>query len=122
MSIILKIYKFFNNPRTALLIMLCFFLVYYLSIGLTIGFGNNFLKFGPTKDKDGEYLQFMGIKMNTWKLVIIVYVIIFISTILQSYYKNVVSQNIHSYVWNTAVQIVPYSKFWTYLVLLLRFY
>ena len=114
-----KIYNFFNNPRTALLIMLIFFLAYYLSIGLTVGFGNNFLKFGPTKDENDKYMNFMGIKLDSWKLVGIVYVIIFISTILQSYYQNVVGQNIHGYVWNTASQKVPYSKFWTYLVLLI---
>jgi hypothetical protein len=118
MSVFTKIYEFFNNPRTALFIMLIFFLVYYLSIGLTVGFGNNFLSFGPKKDKDGNYTHFMGIQLSSWKLVGVVYVIIFITTVLQSYYQNVVGQNIHGYVWNTAVQKVPYSKFWTYLVLL----
>jgi hypothetical protein len=119
MSIFSKLYDFFNNPRTALLIMLVFFLAYYLSIGLTVGFSNNFLSFGPVKDKEGNHTKFMGIDINSWKLVGIVYVIIFISTVLQSYYQNVVGQNIHAYVYNTAVKKVPYSKFWTYLVLLI---
>ena len=118
MSIFSKIYKFFNNPKTTLLIMLAFFLGYYLSVGLTIGFGNNFLSFGPTKDVNGNYTQFMGIQLKTWKLVAIVYVIIFISTVLDTYYENVVGQNIHAYVWNAAVKVVPFPKFWTYLVLM----
>lgn len=120
MSALSKIYNFFNNPRTALLIILLFFLGYYLSIGLTVGFGNNFLKFGPNKDDTGKYTHFMGIQIDSWKMVIVVYIIIFISTILQSYYINVVNQNIHAYVWNTAIEKVPYSKFWTYLVLLVN--
>ncbi len=98
--------------------MFCFFLGYYLSIGFTIGFGNNFLKFGPVKDSNGEYTNFMGIQLNSWKLVGIVYVIIFFTTILHSYYLNVVEQNIHAYVLNKAIEVVPYSKFWTYFVLL----
>lgn len=119
MSLLKKIYNFFNNPITALLIMLFFFIGYYLSIGLTIGFGNNFLSFGPTKDKNGEYIKFMGIEINSWKLVGIVYTIIFISTVLQTYYKNIMSDNINSFIWNKAVNFVPHSKSLTYLVLLI---
>ena len=85
--------------------------------GLTTGFGNNFLSFGPTKDEQsGELTMFMGIKLNSWTSVNVVYLIIFISTILQSYYGNVVGSNLNAYVFNPAVELVPYSKFWTYLV------
>lgn len=62
----------------------------------------------------------MGIKLESWNLVGIVYVIIFISTLLQSYYFNVVGINISSYVFNAAVKKVPFSKLWTYLILLIN--
>ena len=89
--------------------------------GLTTGFGNNFLSFGPTKDEQsGEPTMFMGIKLNSWTSVNVVYLIIFISTILQSYYGNVVGGNLHAYIFNPAVELVPYPKFWTYLVLLIN--
>ena len=115
-----KMFDFFNNPKTALLIMLIFLIAYFLTEGLTTGFGNNFLSFGPTKDEQtGEPTMFMGIKLNSWSSVNVVYLIIFISTILQSYYGNVVGSNLHAYVFNPAVDTVPYSKFWTYLVLLI---
>ena len=115
-----KIFDFFNNPKTALLIMLIFLIAYFLTEGLTTGFGNNFLSFGPTKDEQsGEPTMFMGIKLNSWSSVNVVYLIIFISTILQSYYGNVVGSNLHAYVFNPAVELVHYSKFWTYLVLLI---
>ena len=114
-----KIFNFFNHPRTALLIILIFLFTFFLVEGLTTGFGNNFLAFGPTKDeKTGEPTTFMGIKLATWKNVGLVYAIIFISTILQVYYNNVVQTNIHAFVWNAAIEIVPFPKFWTYLVLL----
>ena len=114
-------FDFFNNPKIALLIMLIFLFAFFLTEGLTTGFGNNFLSFGPTKDKQsGEPTMFMGIKLNSWTSVNVVYLIIFISTILQSYYGNAVGVNIHAYVYNPAVELVPYSKFWTYLVLLIN--
>lgn len=112
------IFDFFNNPKTALLIMLFFFLTYFLSQGLTIGFGNNFTAFGPTVDENGNPTLFMGIKLDSWLMVGIVYVIIFITTILQTYYFNVIGLNVSAYVMNKAIETIPYSKFWTYLVLL----
>ena len=87
--------KFFNNPKTALLIILTFLITYFLSEGLTAGFGNNFLSFGPTIDETtGKPIAFMGINLDSWDDVCIVYVIILISTILQSYYSNVVYKTI----------------------------
>ena len=115
-----KIFNFLNNPNTALFIILIFLSTYLLFQGLTTGFGNNFLTFGPTKnEKTGEPTMFMGIKLNTWTNVNIVYAIIFISTILKSYYGNVVRTNLHSFVWNAAIELVPFPKFWTYLIFLI---
>lgn len=115
-----KMEKFFNNPKTALLIILIFLITYFLSEGLTAGFGNNFLAFGPTIDENtGKPVAFMGINLDSWDDVCIVYVIILISTILQSYYSNVVYKTIYPYVYNPAVDVVPFQKFWTYLVLII---
>ena len=114
-----SVLEFFNNPRTALIIILIFFLAFFLSEGLTVGFGNNFLSFGPTNDENGKSTQFMGIKVDTWTKVGIVYTIIFIASLLSAYFNTNVYSNIHSYVWNPAVKKVPYSKFWTYLISIL---
>jgi len=115
-----KIFDFFNHPKTALLIILIFLISYFLAQGLTSGFGNNFLTFGPTKDEDtGKPTTFMGIQLDTWNNVGLVYFIIFISTVLQAYYGNVVGTNIHAFVWNAAIEVVPFPKFWTYLILLI---
>ena len=115
-----KIFNFFNNPKTALLIILIFLISFFLTQGFTNGFDNNFLTFGPTKDETTDTpTMFMGIKLESWSNVGLVYVIIFISTVLQSYYGNVVGTNIHAFVWNAAIEVVPFPKFWTYLVLLI---
>ena len=64
--------------------------------------------------------MFMGLKLDSWTTVTAVYTIIFIATILQGYYSNVVEINLHSYVWSTGNEIVPFNKIWSYLVLLLN--
>ena len=115
-----KIFDFLNNPRTALLIMVIFLLAYFLSEGFTSGFGNNFLSFGPTTDNTGAPTMFMGIKLNTWSNVITVYFLIFITTILRSYYYNVIGTNVHTHIYNPIPDfVIPYAKFWTYLVLMI---
>jgi hypothetical protein len=115
-----KIFNFFNSPRTALLTILIFLISYFLAQGFTTGFGNNFLTFGPTNDEiSGKPTTFMGIQLESWSNVGLVYFIIFISTVLQVYYNSVVSTNIHSFVWNAAIKVVPFPKFWTYLILLI---
>ena len=112
-----KIFEYFNNPKIALLIILIFLILFFLIEGLTTGFGNNFLSFGPTKDaQTGKATMFMGIELKSWTTVNIVYLIIFLTTVLQSYYSNAIDSNLHAYVFNPAIELVPYSKFWTYLV------
>ena len=48
-GVLSSIFNFLNNPKIAIIILLLFLLAYFLGEGLTVGFGNNFLKFGPTK-------------------------------------------------------------------------
>jgi len=106
-----------NHPRTALFIMLFFLIGYLILANFEGAFKGKFLRFGPDTDSpDGQITNFMGIKLDNWKNVITVYFIMFLVTILSTYYGNVVGQNIHMYVWNTAVDLVPFPKFWTYLI------
>ena len=114
----LSIFEFLNKPLHALLMIIFFIIVYFLTIGFTSGFKNNFLAFGPTFDETGKYTYFMGIELDSWKHIIITYVLIFIASVMNSYYNYVVGTNLHSYLWNPAVSIVPYSKIISYFVLL----
>lgn len=102
-----------------MIIILVFFLGFFLVQGLTKGFDKNFTKFGPTKDENGEPVKFMGAKLDSWTMVGIAYILIFLSTIIRSYYGNVMGENLHSYIWNRAITNVPFSKFWTYLIFLI---
>ena len=115
-----KIFNYLNNPKVALLIILVCLITFFFVEGFISGFGNNFLAFGPTKDEvTNKPVTFMGIKLDTWTHVNIVYCIIFISSLLQTYYNNVTNINIRTYVFNISDSIIPYSKFWTYVVLLI---
>ena len=112
-------FEFLNNPKIAIIIIFVFILAMFLGQGLTTGFEKNFTKFGPTKDDDGEPARFMGVKLDSWTMVSVAYVLIFMSTIIRTYYGNVMGENLHSYIWNRAITEVPFSKFWTYLIFLL---
>ncbi len=106
-----------NHPRTALLIMLLFLVGYLIFANYGGAFKGKFLRFGPDVDspEDGQ-TSFMGIKLDNWKNVIAVYFIMFFVTILKTYYSSVVSHSIEMYVLNTLVELVPFPKFWTYLI------
>ncbi len=92
----------------------------FLFEGFITGFQNNFAAFGPTQDKNGEHAKFMGISLSTWTHVSIAYAIIFISTILQTYYNLIAYKNISMYVMNPAANFVPYSKLLSHLILTLN--
>ena len=111
---------FFNNPRTAIIILILFFIAFFLSEGLTTGFKDNFITFGPAKDTHGQPTKFMGISVDSWTKVIIIYIITFMSSLLSTYYNLNAFGNIRAYVWNPSVTHVPYSKFWTYTLLILN--
>jgi hypothetical protein len=115
-----SVLNFFNNPKTLLIIIFLFAVAFFLSDGFIFGFGNNFLAFGPTTESNGQTTHFMGIPLDTWKKVGLVYVIIFLSCIMQSYYNIIASKNIRSYIFSPSIINVPYNKFWTYSVMLLN--
>jgi hypothetical protein len=74
---------------------------------------NNFLRFGPSKD-----LTFIGMSINTWPKVYIVIVVSFFCSLLVEYHQTVMSDFIHSKVWNPAYkEKMPISKSSTLLLL-----
>jgi len=118
-NIISKFLNLINNPKFALIIILLFILIFFLSEGFTGGFDPAFYTFGPTQDTNGNYISFMGIQVKKWKHVIIIYLITFISVLLSIYYNNVLDIKVGAYVFNHAVKHIPFNKVWSYVVLLL---
>jgi len=68
----------------------------------------NFFTFGPDPS-----IRFLGMSINTWSKVILVYAVGFISSLLQGYYQTVMYDFIHSKLWNPAYkERIPMSKRW----------
>lgn len=89
---ILKKYLF--EPRFAFTIFICFIIGYLIFLDEEGAF-EDFTKFGPDPS-----IKFLGMKIDTWKKVLLVYTIAFISALLQSYYGTVMFDFIHSKLWN----------------------
>lgn len=111
-----KIIYWLNKPQISILLILIF-IITYLSFEQGILKKNNFFNIGPTKDKDGNPTTYLGIELNTWKKVILVYFLIFISSILQYYYSNVMKDFHSSLIIDTL--IIPRSKILTYILVMI---
>ncbi len=107
--ILKSISKFFYNPTTAFFIFIIFITSYLVFLDEEGAFQAKFLKFGPSKDPKTQ-TKFINMKLDTWTKVIIVYVISFMSSIVNTYYDNVIGQFIHQHMWNPAVKKIEGSK------------
>jgi hypothetical protein len=107
------------SPKVALIIFTLFLVAYIVFIDEEGGFSQSFLHFGPGTDAKTT-TNFLGIKLDSWSKVGVLYVVSFLSALLTTYYQTVMSNNIHSYIWNRALKSVPYSRTWTYIVVLME--
>jgi hypothetical protein len=105
-----------SDPRTILFLSLCFFTGYISFIYEEGGFSQQFLHFGPGTT-DQNTTQFLGIVLDTWPKVGLMYLAGFISSLMSTYYSYAMTNNLHSYIWNRAIKKVPFSKRWTYVVI-----
>ena len=113
-----NIFHFFNRPEVVLFIIIIFLISYLVTTQQIGGYRGNLTSFGPTYDENGEPINFFGLTLDNWNRVIIAYVIIFISSLMHSYYTNVVSINLQSYIYSPVVETLPFSKMWTYILLI----
>ena len=104
MSILKRI---FFEPRMAFCLFV-FFMVGYMLFLDEEGAFNNFFGFGPDPS-----IRFLGMSLDTWHKVLLVYAVGFISSLLQGYYSTVMFDFIHSKLWNPAYrQRILVSKRW----------
>ena len=114
-----KIFKFLNNPIIALILMLLFCVGFFIYNALTNNTTNNFFSFGPTIDEDGKNVSFLGTDLNSWSHVWLAYIIIFIASVFNNYYTDVIDHNILHKITNTAVNKIGYNKLITYIVVMI---
>ena len=108
---------YLGNPKIILGISFLFFTGYISFIYLAGGFSQQFLHFGPGTN-DENTAQFLGITLDTWPKVGLMYLAGFLSSLMSNYYYYAMNTNLHSYIWNRAIKKVPFSKRWTYVVIL----
>lgn len=111
--------EFFMSPKVALIVFTLFLVAYIVFIDEEGGFKGKFLHFGPGTNASNT-TSFMNIRLDSWKKVGLLYVVSFFASLLTSYYQSVMANNIHSYIWNRALKSMPYSKTWTYAVVLME--
>jgi hypothetical protein len=105
----LKNYLF--EPRIAFVIFICFIIGYLVFLDEEGAF-KDFTKFGPDPS-----IKFLGMKVDTWKKVILIYIVGFFSALLQGYYGTVMFDFIHSKLWNPAYkEKIEISKPWASLI------
>jgi hypothetical protein len=109
--------KFLSSPKTILGISSLYLLMYVGFIVKEGGFSTQFLHIGPGVDSSNT-ASFIGIKLDSWSKVLMMYFISFISAVMSNYYSYAMINNLHSYIWNRAIPKVPFSKRWTYIVIL----
>lgn len=107
---------YLGNPKMILGISSVFFTGYITFIYLAGGFSQQFLHFGPGTN-DQNTAQFLGITLDTWPKVGLMYLAGFLSALMSNYYSYAMTNNLHSYIWNRAIAKVPFSKRWTYIVI-----
>lgn len=112
-----KIANLLSSPKSILIISGIYLTGYMFFIGMEGGFTSQFLHFGPGTDSTNT-TAFLGIVLNSWKKVVAMYFVSFLSSLMNTYYMYAMSNNLHSYIWNRAIPKVPFSKKWTYVVIL----
>ena len=97
----------FFEPRVAFCTFV-FFIMGYMMFLDEEGAFKTFFAFGPDPS-----VRFLGVSMDTWHKVLLVYAVGFISSLLQGYYETVMYDFIHSKLWNPAYrERIPVSKRW----------
>ena len=116
-TLIDRVADILSSPKCILGISTIFLSGYMGFIVVEGGFTSQFIHFGPGTDATNT-TSFIGIVLDTWNKVILMYFVSFLSSLMNTYYLYSMTNNLHSYIWNRAVPKVPFSRKWTYVVIL----
>ena len=108
-------FKFLKQPETALIIFAIWTALFVGILAYENAFDSKFLQFGPGKDKK-NYSKFLNWEINSWKRVILLMCIGFFSTILSSYYHNIVNPWIMNQMMDPKTEVINKNSFITYMI------
>jgi hypothetical protein len=110
---------FLSSPAVVVVCFIVFIVLYFTFLGIEGSFGSDFLLLGPDKTSDESQLAyFMGIPLNTWSKVTLIYFISFMTGLLLSLHELSVTQDLVSQVYDPEITNIHYSMFATYGVML----
>lgn len=84
----MKFQKLLTNPTTALITFTGWILIFIILLGFMGAFSDRFLHFGPSTDPDTQ-ANFLGKPIDSWEMVILLYILGFLSAIFSTYYHSV---------------------------------
>ena len=84
----MSIIKLFEKPKIAFIIFASWIVLFMIIIAHLGGFSKKFLHFGPSTDPETQ-TEFLGSKVDSWKKVISIYVLGFLSVCFSTYYHNI---------------------------------
>ena len=82
----MKIIRFFSSPAALVLMLIVFLISYFVFLDIEGSFTSDFLQVGPSKDGI-NMSYFMGIKLDSWTKVVLLYGISFLTGALSTAYE-----------------------------------
>ena len=84
----MNILKLWSNPTVAFTSFTAWVVLFVIILGFMGAFSEKFLYFGPSNDPETQ-TEFLGSKIDSWKKVIIIYLLGFFSAAFSTYYYNI---------------------------------
>jgi len=84
----MKLQKLLTNPTTALITFTSWILIFIILLGFMGAFSGRFLHFGPSTDPETQ-ANFLGNAIDSWEMVILLYILGFFSAVFSTYYHGV---------------------------------
>jgi len=84
----MKLLKLLTNPKIAFIIFLIWILIFLIILGYEGIFSKKFLHFGPSNDPETQ-TSFLGSPVDSWKKVITLYALGFLSVCFTTYYNDI---------------------------------
>ena len=105
----MKLKDIILQPRYGLIIFIILLVAYLVFLDKEDAFKKKVLNFGPSPDS-----KFLNITLDTWGKVVTVYVVAFVSALVNSYYTNITSLYVNWVLLNPAYkEPIKHSKFWS---------
>jgi hypothetical protein len=113
----MRVLDFLSTPSVIVVSFLLFLILYFVFLDVEGSFTSDFLLFGPAKSEE-HITYFMGIKLDSWTKVLILYVISFLTGTLTSLYDLSVGSAIHMNVYNSEIKQINQTAFSTYFIMM----